>query len=74
MKSVKEYWDVVCPICGTDEDLRVEVTTMVRLTGDGHDDIDGDTEWDSDSRMSCGSCEHLGVVCDFSVAPAGAKC
>ena len=65
MPTVKEYWGMTCPICKTDEDLRVIVTASMRLTGDGTEDMDCPTEWDNDSRMSCGSCEHVGVVGDF---------
>ena len=65
MESVKEYWGMVCPACGKDDDLLVSVIQQVRLTEDGTEGLDGDQEWDDMSMIFCQNCCHRGVVLDF---------
>jgi len=67
MGTVKDYHEMVCPSCGSDESLDVVATVWVRLTPDGSDAAlsqDGSHEWDNDSFCCCNACDWNGRVVD----------
>lgn len=66
MSTVREEYDLICPQCGSDEHLAVELTTMADLTPEGTDPY-GDQEWDHNSYMRCRNCGSDGAVCTFYV-------
>ncbi len=67
MSTVREEYDLICPQCGSDEHLSVELTTMAYMTPEGTDPF-GDQEWDHNCYMRCINCINCGndgTVCTF---------
>lgn len=64
MSTVREEYDLICPQCGSDEHLSVELTTMAYMTPEGTDPF-GDQEWDHNCYMRCINCGNDGTVCTF---------
>lgn len=64
--TVRDEFGLACPSCGSDDRLRVRLTTMADLTPDGTDPFD-DHEWDDKSFMSCRACGFHGVVAQFQI-------
>lgn len=60
MTTIRDIWGVVCPQCGNDDTLTVEVKTWADLYVDGTD-VNGDREWGDQSQMRCG-CGWYGTV------------
>jgi len=58
----------ICPKCGYDTDLRIEVLRWVRVSDDGTEDEGGDTEWNDKSPCACGNpdCAYTATVGDFN--------
>lgn len=72
MATVTESWNMKCPnaACDRDDKLDVQVTTRVRLTGEGSDYFGAanhDEEWDDESPCTCGACGRAGKVAEFKV-------
>ena len=61
--------NLICPDCGHYGDFRIEVTVtaFTRVNYDGTSGVDGDHEWDSDSKIECPECGHDGTVKDFRI-------
>lgn len=57
-----------CPNCEYTEAFRVHAlrSLEVMLTDDGTEDKGGDTDWDSDSQVTCCECGHVATVFDFT--------
>lgn len=70
MSTVRETFGLACPICGRDDHLMVEITTMARLHGDGTESV-GDEEWAIDSSCGCTACDHWSTVGAFIVSEGG---
>lgn len=69
--TVRSSWNAICPSCLQDDALDVQAHVLVRLCRDGTDadaSGDGSHEWDSDSRLRCGSCGWTGLVRDAEQA------
>lgn len=64
-ETVRELYEMACPICGSDERLHIVIETEVRLTIDGTDAISDAHYWDDQSVCSCDECHHRGLVADF---------
>lgn len=71
MRSVRETFGLVCPKCGSDDRLLVEVTSFVRLYSDGTESA-GDEEWCNTSPCGCTACDHWDIVESFK-APEGGQ-
>lgn len=69
MTSVRSVFGLCCPHCSDDQELKVEVTTTVRILPDGTDPC-GDTSWNDGSCILCDGCGHSGTVKDFTVKEA----
>ncbi len=54
--TVFEIHGLCCPKCGRDDNLRVQATVLVELTGAGCV-TQGDTEWLPESGAYCNNCE-----------------
>lgn len=65
MTTNRDIWGVACLKCGKDDDLRVELRVLAKLTPNGTE-IYGEREWDSECFMYCGHCGNDGIVADFS--------
>ena len=66
--SVAEEWEMICPGCRRDDDIRVNATVTVKLHHNGTEPIDSDTEWDDSSFALCNHCDYTGTVKDFHEA------
>jgi hypothetical protein len=64
--TVRAEWKMECPRCHSDEQLEIQVTMWVRLTGDGTgSDMseDGAHVWDDNSPIVCHACNRWeGIV------------
>ena len=63
--TVSEAWEMICPECHRDDDIRIRATIAVILTRHGTDPTDSDTEWDDASIALCNRCGSTGTVRDF---------
>ena len=63
--TVSEAWEMICPQCHRDDDIRIRATIAVILTRHGTDPTDSDTEWDDASIALCNHCRFTGTVRDF---------
>ncbi len=66
--TVSEVWEMTCPACRFDDDIRIHATIAVILLPDGTDPTDSDTEWDDSSIALCNRCDFTGTVKDFQDA------
>ena len=66
--TVAEAWEMICPGCHRDDDIRIKAVIAVILTHQGTDPTDSDTEWDDASIAFCDHCGYTGTVRDFSDA------
>lgn len=66
--SVAEEWEMICPDCNRDDEIRIKATTVVSLHHNGTEPTDSDTEWDNSSITFCNHCGFTGTVKDFSEA------
>lgn len=77
--TVAESWNMRCPKCGSDEEIRIQCTTWVDLLPEGTDN-DGDHVWDEKSPAYCGACDYGAdendkvTVADFNVHCCGDEC
>jgi hypothetical protein len=60
-----EAFSIICPECRSTDSFTVEVTTAMRMTGEGTR-VRGHHEWDDDSYIVCENCEREGTVLDFT--------
>lgn len=60
-----------CPRCGCEDAFDIAATCTVRVTDDGTDE-GRDFGWDETSAITCGDCQHSGVVAEFTIAPSAA--
>jgi hypothetical protein len=68
MTTVREIFGIACPQCGSDADLKIEITTWVDVSPDGTiDNGYADHEWDDRSRCFCSACGLSGLVSLFAV-------
>lgn len=58
---------VKCPQCGYEDDFRIKAEIMVFVTDEGTQDELGGYEWDKNAYCQCGSCDHEGILDDFTV-------
>ena len=63
--TVSEAWEMTCPQCHRDDDIRIKAMIAVILTPHGTDPTDSDTEWDDASIALCSHCRFTGTVRDF---------
>ena len=63
--SVAEEWEMICPGCSRDDEIRINATVTVSLHHNGTDPTDSDTEWDDASIAFCNHCGFTGTVRDF---------
>lgn len=74
MSTVRETYGLVCPKCGSDEDIAISVAIWVDIFPDGTLERLGSThEWDHASPCRCTQCKHSGIVCHFTVETGGAS-
>ena len=66
--SVSEAWEMICPDCHRDDEIRIKATIAVILHRHGTDPTDSDTEWDDASIAFCKHCGFTGAVRDFEDA------
>lgn len=62
-----------CPKCGGNEQLKVQIEVFAHLT-QSEDNFetevdDSNHEWNGNSRMECGECDHGGLAGEFEVDP-----
>ena len=67
-ETVSQVWEMICPGCRCDDDIRIHATIAVILLPDGTDPTDSDTEWDDSSIALCNRCDFTGTVKDFQDA------
>jgi hypothetical protein len=65
MSTVRKIFGLACPSCGADDDLRVVVRVVAKLSPDGTDPL-GDHDWDEQSSCMCSRCEFTGYVRQFA--------
>ena len=63
--TVAEAWEMICPGCRRDDEIRIKATITVSLHRHGTDPTDSDTEWDNASIAFCEHCGYTGTVRDF---------
>ena len=66
-RSINSF-NMLCPKCGSADQIDIAATVWVRLTADGTDTdeaADGGHFWDDDSRARCIACDHQGTVKEF---------
>ena len=66
MSTVRNLFGMACPNCGSDEQLRVVLTVVARLSTDGTEPF-GDHDWNDKSLCMCDACEFVGHVRQFEV-------
>jgi len=54
-----------CPKCGSFGDFRTVVSSTMRVSDDGTEELGGDTEFEDDAWAQCCECEHQGKWWDF---------
>ena len=70
IETVASVWNMRCPHCGSDDDIRVQGVCWMSLFADGTDPTDSDHEWDANSRAYCRHCDFEGSVNDFEIREA----
>lgn len=65
-ETVASAWGLLCPRCGKDHRLQIELTCWADLSVDGTD-VHGDADWGEDSLCRCTACGHYGSVAAFQV-------
>lgn len=66
--SVRDEWSMVCPHCGSDAHILIQVTSWAELSIGGTDDLEEDNEWDDASLCMCSGCQHSSTVRTFRLA------
>ena len=64
-ETVSEAWQMICPECRRDDNIRIYATIAVILTPMGTDPTDSDTVWDNASNAYCDQCGFNGILQDF---------
>jgi hypothetical protein len=68
MTTVRDIFQLACPACGSDEELRVQIVTWVDVTPDGTvDNGRWDHEWSEGSGCYCDACKRVGTVREFTL-------
>lgn len=68
MTTVRDAFQLACPACGSDEELRIEIVTWVDVTPDGTiDNGRWDHEWSERSGCYCDACKRVGTISCFSI-------
>lgn len=60
-KTLKDY-NLCCPNCGKDSDLRVSMSVRARITDNGPEELDTGWDWTDDHAAYCGDCNWSGVA------------
>ena len=64
--SVRERYDLICPNCGSDEDLGFQATTWFRATPTGLVEEEcANREWQEWHECECDNCGESGYIADF---------
>lgn len=64
---------VKCPKCGSFGDFKTVVSSTMRVSDDGTEELGGDTEFETDAWTQCCECQHQGVWWDFQEENHGKK-
>ena len=72
MATVKDTHGLCCPKCGSDDRIKVSITTWAVLLPEGSEQ-EGDHEWSYKSPAFCTECEFSGTACDFDVEEQAKK-
>lgn len=72
MATVRDEYGMICPNCGRDDALRVEISTMAALSADGTDADAEAHEWNGASRCACKACDWHGLASEAMEAAEGA--
>ena len=64
--SVSEAWQMICPQCRRDDNIRIFATVEVLLVPEGTNEVDdGTTAWDNHNSAYCHPCGFSGILQDF---------
>ena len=65
-QTVSEAWQMICPECHRDDNIRIFATVEVVLTPQGTDEAeDSTTIWDNHTNAYCNHCCYSGILQDF---------
>jgi hypothetical protein len=74
-KNVNCIEDWICPKCGNEDKFVIRATTLMTITDDGTDELDGalrgydcSVDWDIDDMCVCPECEWVGKIRDFDTS------
>lgn len=71
MSTLRDIYDMACPKCDNDDELRVLVEAVATLTPDGTTADGSHHEWNLDHYCSCPVCRFDGIVADFMIDEDG---
>ena len=64
--SVSDAWQMICPGCRRDDNIRIFATVEVVLNPEGTTEAeDGTTAWDNHNSSYCNGCGYTGILQDF---------
>lgn len=63
--DVRSAFNMACPKCGRDDDIRIYMHTWAVLGPDGTDANDSEHIWDEHDDCACGMCGHHARVAEF---------
>lgn len=70
MSTVREFYGLACPQCGSDKRIMVQLAIWARLLPYGWEHA-GEEEWYLDSPCTCAVCDHTSTVAAFTVDDGG---
>ncbi|MCY4587100.1 MAG: hypothetical protein OXB98_13780 [Bryobacterales bacterium] len=65
-QTISEAWQMICPECHRDDNIRIFATVEVVLTPQGTDEAeDSTTVWDNHNSAYCNRCGYSGILQGF---------